>query len=43
VLEHRLSVQDPLEPHEGAWERKAMEMLLSNQDVFLEEIAGLLA
>ena len=31
VLEHRLSAQDPLEPNEGAWERQAAEMLLSDQ------------
>ncbi len=43
VLEHRLSPQDPLAPHEGAWERKATELLLSDQSVSLEAIAGLLA
>jgi acyl-CoA dehydrogenase len=43
VLEHRLSVQDPLEPHEGGRERKATEALLSDQSVSLEEVARLLA
>jgi len=42
VLEHRLSAQDPLAPHEGAWERKAADALLSDQSVSLENIAALL-
>jgi acyl-CoA dehydrogenase len=42
VLEHRLSVRDPLEPHEGEWERVAAEMLLSDRSVSITEIAGLL-
>jgi alkylation response protein AidB-like acyl-CoA dehydrogenase len=43
VLEYRLSAQNPLEPHEGAWARKATEVLLSDQNVLLEEITELLA
>jgi hypothetical protein len=43
VLEYRLSAQDPLAPHEGAWERKAADVLLLEQRVSLEEIARLLA
>ena len=42
VLEHRLSAQDPLEPNEGAWEPHAAEMLLSDQNASVEEIAKLL-
>jgi acyl-CoA dehydrogenase len=42
VLEHRLSPQDPLAPNEGAWERLAEEMLLSDQSASVEEIAKLL-
>jgi acyl-CoA dehydrogenase len=42
VLEHRLGVQDPLAPREGAWERDAAEILLSDRSVSIAEIAGLL-
>ena len=42
VLEHRLSVQDPLEPHTGDWEREAAEIIFSESNVSLPEIAGLL-
>jgi hypothetical protein len=42
VLEHRLSVQDPLAPNEAAWERAAGEVLLSEKSVTLDEIAKLL-
>jgi acyl-CoA dehydrogenase len=42
VLEHRLSVRDPLAPHEGEWERAAAEILLSDRSVSIAEIAGLL-
>jgi acyl-CoA dehydrogenase len=42
VLEHRLSVQDPLAPHEGEWEREAAEVLLSDRSVSISEIARLL-
>jgi alkylation response protein AidB-like acyl-CoA dehydrogenase len=42
VLEHRLSAQDPLKPHHGDWEREAAEILFSERQVLLAEIAGLL-
>jgi acyl-CoA dehydrogenase len=42
VLEHRLSVRDPLAPHEGEWERAAAKVLLSDRSVSIAEIAGLL-
>ena len=42
VLEHRLSVQDPLEPRTGDWEREAAEVIFSEAKVSLREIAGLL-
>jgi acyl-CoA dehydrogenase len=42
VLEHRLSAQDPLEPHDGDWEREAAEFVFSQRQVALPEIAGLL-
>jgi len=42
VLEHRLSAQDPLEPHDGGWEREAAEFVFSQRQVALPEIAGLL-
>jgi acyl-CoA dehydrogenase len=42
VLEHRLSVQDPLEPRTGDWERKATEIIFSEREISLREIAGLL-
>src|SRR5712671_4877857 len=43
VLEHRLSAQDPLEPHYGDWERDAAEIMFSERKVALPEIAGLLS
>jgi len=43
VLEHRLSVQDPLQPEIGEWEREAAEFIFSQQQVALPEIAGLLS
>jgi acyl-CoA dehydrogenase len=43
VLEHRLSVQDPLAPQEAAWEREAAEVLLSEKSVSLDAIRALLA
>jgi alkylation response protein AidB-like acyl-CoA dehydrogenase len=43
VLEHRLSVRDPLAPHEGGWESAAAKVLLSDRCVSIAEIAGLLA
>jgi acyl-CoA dehydrogenase len=42
VLEHRLSAQDPLDPPICDWERDAAEMLFSEREVALAEIAGLL-
>jgi acyl-CoA dehydrogenase len=42
VLEHRLSPQDPLEPHTSDWERKAAEVIFSQRMVSPAEIAGLL-
>jgi acyl-CoA dehydrogenase len=42
VLEHRLSAQDPLEPHDGEWEREAAEFLFSQRQVLFNEISGLL-
>jgi hypothetical protein len=42
VLEHRLSAQDPLEPHIGDWEREAAEILFGERQVALADIAGLL-
>ena len=42
LLEHRLSVRDPLAPHEGEWERVAAEILLSERNVSIAEVSGLL-
>ena len=42
VLEHRLSVQDPLEPRTAAWEPEAAEIIFSEAKVSLREIVGLL-
>jgi hypothetical protein len=42
VLEHRLSVRDPLAPHEAEWESAAANVLLSDRSVSIAEIAGLL-
>jgi acyl-CoA dehydrogenase len=42
VLEHRLSAQDPLEPSNGEWERKAVGFVLSERQVAIAEIARLL-
>ena len=43
VLEHRLSVLDPLAPQEGEWEQAAAEILLSEPSVSVGEVAQLLA
>jgi acyl-CoA dehydrogenase len=43
VLDHRLGAQDPLEPHVGAWEHQAAEVVFSERRVALAEIAGLLS
>jgi acyl-CoA dehydrogenase len=42
VLEHRLSAQDPLAPHDGDWEREAAEILFSPRQILLAEVTGLL-
>lgn len=42
VLEHRLSVRDPLAPQEAAWEGEAAKVLLAEKSVELGEIAKLL-
>jgi alkylation response protein AidB-like acyl-CoA dehydrogenase len=42
VLDHRLSVQDPLEPRASDWERDAAEIIFSESEGSLAEIAGLL-
>ncbi len=42
LLEHRLSVQDPLAPREATWEQAAAEMLLSERSVSVGEIVELL-
>jgi hypothetical protein len=42
VLEHRLSAQDPLQPSAGDWEREAQEVVFSQRQVSINEIAGLL-
>jgi alkylation response protein AidB-like acyl-CoA dehydrogenase len=42
VLEHRMSARDPLEPHDGGWERDAAEIIFLERKVALPEIAGLL-
>jgi acyl-CoA dehydrogenase len=43
VLEHRLSARDPLQPQAGDWEGKATEILFSERQVLLTEIAVLLS
>jgi alkylation response protein AidB-like acyl-CoA dehydrogenase len=42
VLEHRLSARDPLAPEVGDWEREAAEILFSEREVSIGEVAGLL-
>ena len=42
VLEHRLSARDPLEPYAGDWERGAAEILFSERQVGMGEVAALL-
>jgi alkylation response protein AidB-like acyl-CoA dehydrogenase len=42
VLDHRLGAQDPLEPRGGGWERGAADIIFSERNVTLAEIAGLL-
>jgi acyl-CoA dehydrogenase len=42
VLEHRLSAQDPLEPQAGDWEREAAEIIFSERQVSIGDVAALL-
>jgi len=42
VLEHRLSVQDPLEPQISDWEREAAEIIFSERKAEVTEIIRLL-
>jgi alkylation response protein AidB-like acyl-CoA dehydrogenase len=42
VLEHRLSVRDPLAPDTGEWEHEAAEIIFSERKASFAEIAGLL-
>jgi acyl-CoA dehydrogenase len=42
ILDHRLSVRDPLQPPDGQWERAAADILLSDRGVSIAGIAGLL-
>jgi acyl-CoA dehydrogenase len=42
VLEHRLGAQDPLQPSAEDWEREAQEVVFSQRQVSINEIAGLL-
>jgi acyl-CoA dehydrogenase len=42
ALEHRLSAQDPLEPRHGDREHEATEIVFSQRQVLLAEIAGVL-
>jgi alkylation response protein AidB-like acyl-CoA dehydrogenase len=43
VLEHRLTAQDPIEPPAADWEREAAEIIFSQRQVSIADIAGLLA
>jgi hypothetical protein len=42
VLAHRLSVVDPLAPVEAEWERPAIDLLLGNRAVGMNEVGALL-
>jgi acyl-CoA dehydrogenase len=42
VLEHRLSAQDPLEPDAGDWEREAADLIFSERQVAMADVARLL-
>lgn len=42
VLDHRLSAQDPLQPETGDWEREAAEIIFSQRQVAIADVAGLL-
>lgn len=43
VLEHRLTVKDPLAPAQDAWERDAIALVLGEKPVILDEAVELLA
>jgi hypothetical protein len=42
VLEHRLSARDPIEPPAADWEREAADIIFSQRQVSIADIAGLL-
>ncbi|KWV56630.1 DNA alkylation response protein [Bradyrhizobium macuxiense] len=42
VLEHRLTAKDPLAPADDAWEREAIDLVLGDAPVSLEQAATLL-
>ena len=42
VLEHRLSAQDPLQPDAGDWEREAADLIFSERQVAMADVARLL-
>jgi acyl-CoA dehydrogenase len=42
ILEHRLTVQDPLEPEASDWEGEAAKIIFSEQEVTIADITGLL-
>jgi acyl-CoA dehydrogenase len=42
VLEHRLSARDPLEPQAGDWEHRAAEMIFSERQLSITDVAALL-
>jgi alkylation response protein AidB-like acyl-CoA dehydrogenase len=42
VLEHRLSVRDPLAPGDESWEQAAIDIILGDRPVSFAEVAGLL-
>ena len=42
ILEHRLSARDPLEPDGGDWQDKVSDLLLSERQAPIAEIAALL-
>jgi alkylation response protein AidB-like acyl-CoA dehydrogenase len=42
VLEHRLTVRDPLAPGDESWEQAAIDIILAHRPVSFAEVAGLL-
>jgi acyl-CoA dehydrogenase len=42
VVEHRLETADPLAPRDDAWERDAIDLLLSSQPVSFDRATALL-